>query len=220
MKSLTNQLFEESLGIIRIQTEVSDSEGLYHMADDGGCETEVGDFLYGLTKILKPKNVLTTGVYSGISDMYISQALEDNVRGTIWALEYEQAHINRARVLWEKTGLQHRILAILTNSLDYKPDRTYQLMFLDTEPGIRFAELVKFFPYLDEGGYVGIHDLPNNLCQGNFNPDHPEMRSYPYGDLPDQIIDWLKTDKLRMIHFPSPRGLTFFYKPKEGDYRP
>lgn len=81
------------------------------------------------------------------------------------------------------------------------------------------AQLVKFFPHVKEGGYIGIHDLPNTLCQGNVNPDHPEMKSYPYGDLPEQIVEWLKTDKLRMIHFPSPRGLTFLYKTKESDYK-
>lgn len=220
LKTITEQLIEASNGILKIQPEVRDETGYYHMQDDGAVEYEVGEFLYGLVRILQPKEVLSTGIYSGISDMYIAQGLLNNKHGKLTALEYEKTHIDRSVRLWSSVGVSEVIIPVHTSSLDYQLNAQYDLMFLDSEPQIRFAELVKFFPYLKEGGYVGIHDLPNTLCQGNINPDHPTMKSYPYGDLPDQIVEWLKTDKLRMVHFPSPRGLTFLYKTTEKDYRP
>lgn len=224
MKTITEQLVEASNGILKIQPEVRDETGFYHMFDDGGVEVEVGEFLYGLVRLLQPEKVLTTGIYTGISDLYIAQALKENGHGASTAIEIEGTHILRAKELWTRTGVfipgEYRLKVFHGSSLEFHAEDNIDLMFLDSEPGIRFTELVRFFPSLKEGGYVGIHDLPNSLCQGNVNPDHPEMKSYPYGDLPEQIKEWLKTDKLRMIHFPSPRGLTFFYKVKEGDYKP
>lgn len=57
------------------------------------------------------------------------------------------------------------------------------------------------------------------MCQGNINPDHPEMKSYPFGDIPAGMMELLKTGQLIKVHFPTPRGLVFFYKPKEDDYK-
>jgi predicted O-methyltransferase YrrM len=215
---MITKYFEERTGL-RTVPEVSDNTKSYSMYDDGGVEVEVGVLLFGLVRILKPSRVLTTGVYSGISDMYIAQGLKDNGFGKTTAIEFEQYHIDRALNLWEKAGVKDHIEVHKTSSLDFKPKEMYQFMFLDTEPQIRFAELEKFYPFLDDGGYVGIHDLPRTLCQGNINPDHPEMKSYPFGDVPPLMKELLQTGKLIKIHFPSPRGLVFFYKPKEDDYK-
>lgn len=226
MKSLTDQLVESSNGLLNKVPEIRDETGYYTMCDDGGVEHEVGNFLYGLVKILQPKHILETGTYTGVSALYMGQALKDNRHGDLVTLEVENTHKLRAEALWRNCEVAAEVTCELKTSLEYNDSRLiqagfeYDLLFLDSEPQYRFAELVKFFPYLKEGGYIGIHDLPNTLCQGNVNPDHPEMKSYPYGDLPEQIKEWLKTDKLRMIHFPSPRGLTFFYKTTEKDFRP
>lgn len=219
---LSNYLENKSGGILKIQPEISDLLGQYSMYDSGGTELCVSEYLWALVRLLKPEHILETGCYTGVSSLYMAQALKDNGFGNLLTLEIENTHKLRAENLWNSCGVSDYVKCILTPSLEYYElsNKQYDLIFLDSEPGIRFAELVRFFPYLKEGGYVGIHDLPNSLCQGNVNPDHPEMKSYPYGDLPEQIKEWLKTDKLRMIHFPSPRGLTFFYKPKENDYRP
>lgn len=221
MKSLTDQLVEASNGLLNKVPEVRDETGYYTMCDDGGVEHEVGNFIYGLVKVLQPEHILETGTYTGVSALYMGQALKDNGHGNLLTLEVEKTHQDRAEKLWMACGVGGYVTCKLTSSLEFwAHDTQYDLLFLDSEPQYRFAELVKFFPHLKEGGYIGIHDLPNSLCQGNINPDHPELKSYPYGDLPEQIKEWIKTDKLRMMHFPSPRGLTFFYKTKEGDYRP
>ncbi|HEX8965493.1 MAG TPA: class I SAM-dependent methyltransferase [Patescibacteria group bacterium] len=217
--NVTDYLVEKSGGMLNPVKEVRDDGREYKMQDDGGVELEVGEFLYGLTKLLKPQRVLTTGIYTGISDMYIAQALKENGFGNSTALEFEVSHLNRARELWKRVDVNHIIDSRLTPSLDFKSEGLYQLMFLDTEPNLRFHELVRFFPHLDEGGYVFIHDAPRNLTQGNVNPDHPEIESWPFGNLPEEIKQWVREDKLRPIHFPNPRGLVGFYRPHKDDYQ-
>lgn len=219
--NITDYLFDKAGGLITRHPEVRDNEKKgYEMADDGGVELEVGEFLYGLTRLIKPKHVLTTGIYTGISDMYIAQGLIDNHNGGFsTALEIDETHLKRAKELWLKTETSGVINPFLMKSLNFKPNKTYDLMFLDTEPQIRFQELVNFYPYLEPGGYVGIHDTPRNLCQGNVNPDHPEISSWPFGDLPVEIKNWLRDGDLVKIQFPNPRGLTFFYKQTKDDYK-
>jgi len=219
MSYLTTNLIEDSQGMLKIVPEVRDDGKGYLMFDDGGVEVEVGEFIYGMVKILKPVRVLTTGIYTGISDMYIAQALKDNEIGHSDAIEYESFHIERAKRLWQAVGVADRITPHHCSSLDFETTYQYQFMFLDTEPHLRFSELVRFYPNLDPGGYVFIHDLPPNLTQGNMNPDHPEYASWPFGPLPKDIIQWVWQDKLRVIHFPNPRGMVGFYKVKEDDYK-
>ena len=116
---MITKMFEDKLGIKTVP-EVSDPTGQYSMWDDGGCESDVGIFLYGFVRMLKPKRILSTGIYSGISDMYIAQALKDNGFGRTTALEYEQFHIDRARKLWEQMGVSPQITSINSASLTFQ----------------------------------------------------------------------------------------------------
>lgn len=221
MESITKQLFELGKGIIESKPEVTNP--LYSAADDGGVENETGEFLYGLVRILKPKHIFETGTFTGISSMFMAQALKDNniPDAEIFTCEISEYHKNRAEKLWQQVGVSQYIFCKLIESLKVEPARPdYDLLFLDSEPHLRFAELVKFFPYLKEGGYVLIHDLFGHLGQGGpINPDHPDIPNWPFGTLPEEIRFWLMHDQLRVMPIPAPRGLVLFYKTKEGDYK-
>lgn len=210
---ITKYFQEKGLKII-----VEPTNRLFKCVDDGGVEVETGEFLYGFIRRLKPQMVLSTGIYTGVSDLYIAQALKDNGFGETTALEFEQFHIARAKELWNKMGVGSFINPILTDSLKFEPKGRYQFMFLDTEPFLRFKELDKFYSYLDEGGYVFIHDMPRNFCQGNINPDHPDFKHWPVGEIPQNVIYWLKQGDLVEFHFGSARGLVGFYKVDKDDY--
>ena len=204
------------LNKLKTVTEVTDSR--FSMVDDGGVEIETGELIYGFVRRLKPTNCLSTGVYTGVSDLFIGQALKDNELGHLTAIEYEQIHIDRARKLWEEMGVSQQITSVKTDSLQFKPMRNYQFMFLDTELHLRFQELVNFYPNLDEGGYIFVHDMPRSLCQGNVNPDHPEIPNWPVGELPQEFIDLVKSGKLKSFYFAGARGLLGFYKPHPDDF--
>ncbi|MFA5937118.1 MAG: class I SAM-dependent methyltransferase [Candidatus Paceibacterota bacterium] len=214
--SITQELLWKANGLINANEEVSDPTKRYTMADSGGVELEVGEFLYGLVRVLKPNRVLTTGIYSGISDMYIARAMKDNGFGHSYAVEYEPQHIARAKKLWDAVGVSDVIDTFLMDSRNFVPEGKYELMFLDTEPQLRFGELERFLPYLVEGGFVGIHDLPRTFCQGNTVEG---MEHWPFGKFPEtlkeNITEWLTLSK---FHLPNPRGCVFFYKRHQEDY--
>ena len=204
--------------ILHEESEWSGNGTNYKAFNNAGLECEVGEFIYSLVRLLKPTYVLETGTHEGVGACYIGLALKDNGFGHLDTLEYIPELYERAAHRIDKTGVTYFVVPCLLSSLEFCCQHNYQMILLDTEPQIRFQELVRFYPYLDEGGYIFIHDLPRSLCQGNVNADHPEMKSWPFGDLPEEIKEWVRTDKLRVFHLPSPRGLVGFYKPYATDY--
>ncbi len=50
-------------------------------------DNKSGLFLYILCKIIKPENVVETGVAYGLSSMYILQALFENKKGTLYSID-------------------------------------------------------------------------------------------------------------------------------------
>ena len=54
---------------------------------DYSINSDSRKFLYYLCRILKPKNVIETGVAYGISSSYILQALEDNEFGNLYSID-------------------------------------------------------------------------------------------------------------------------------------
>lgn len=186
--------------------------------DDGGVETEVGEFLYGLVRMTKPERILETGLYSAISCMYMAAAVKDNEFGHIDTVEYEQEHIKRSKRRLIDTGLEKHVTVYQQDAREFVTSYMYDFMFLDTEPQIRFQELIKFYPSLKPGGFVFIHDLPRDMCQGNVNPDHPEIESWPWGNLPEEIKALVVSRDLTPWMFDTPRGLVGFYKKHKKDY--
>lgn len=191
----------------------------YTSFNDAGVETETGEFLYAMTRILKPTHALETGTHWGIGTAYIASALKDNTKGLLDTIEFLPEIYREAADRVQKLELTSQVRMHLQDVKDFEPKahgvNFYQLILLDTEPQTRFAELLKFFPYLDEGGFVFIHDLHRHMHQIR-NDEHGF--AWPYGPLPQEIKDLVTQGKLRPIHFPTPRGLTGFYKVAPGDY--
>src|SRR6185369_3261466 len=196
--------------------------GDFSSFNDAGIECETGEFLYALVRLLKPGRVLETGTHWGIGASYIGMGLKENDnKGTLDTIEFLPEIFDRAQQRILKLGLQNVVMQYLMDVKDFKPvdfnlgQDVYDLILLDTEPQTRFSELIKFFPNLREGGYVFIHDLHRHMHQIE-NEEHGF--AWPFGVIPRPILDMVKGGQLRPIHFPTPRGLTGFYKPSSEDF--
>lgn len=188
----------------------------YKSFNDAGVEVETGEFLYAMVRILKPENVLETGTHWGVGAAYLGQALKDNGHGFLDTIEFLPENHQRAKERFNQLGLGN-VIAHLSDARGFKPvDGTkYRLILLDTEPQTRFEELLHFFDYLEPGGFVFIHDLHRHMHQ---IPNEEHGFAWPFGIIPGPMRDLVKSGKLRPMHFPTPRGLTGFYKPNEEDY--
>ncbi len=188
----------------------------YTSFNDAGIETETGEFLYSMVRILKPKRVLETGTHIGVGAAYMGQALKDNNKGLLETIEFLPEIYDRANKRIADLELNLWVELHFGDVGKFDPSTMkYQLILLDTEPQTRFAELVKFYDNLDEGGFVFIHDLHRHMHQ---IPNEEHGFAWPFGPVPEQIKTWVKEDKLRPFHFPTPRGLSGFYKVSKDDY--
>lgn len=184
--------------------------------NDAGIEVETGEFLYAFTRLLKPDRVLETGTHWGVGASYMGMALKDNNKGYLDTFEFLPPIYEKACENIKKIGLQGIVRVRLLDVAKLDLPEKYKLILLDTEPQTRFAELLQFYDNLEPGGFVFIHDLHQHMHQ---IPNEEHGFAWPYGKLPEGIINLVKKDKLRPFHFSTPRGLTGFYKPHENDYK-
>lgn len=184
--------------------------------NDAGIECETGEFLYGLTRLLKPDNVLETGTHWGVGACYMGLALKDNNKGRLDTIEFLPEIHRQASERVERVGLSDIVTLHLTDATLFDPgEKRYGLILLDTEPQTRFQELVRFEPYLLEGGFLFIHDLHPHMHQ---IPNEEHGFAWPFGRIPEAMKSLVISGRLKPMHFATPRGFTGFYKPRREDY--
>ena len=81
-------------------------EGDYFAFNSGGVETAVGEFLFGLIKIVRPERVCETGTHKGISTAYMGLALKENQKGNLETIEFDQQWWKEAEELWRKLEIE------------------------------------------------------------------------------------------------------------------
>lgn len=206
---------------IPLQTKKeSESWGDYEAFNSGGVEKEVGELLYAFARILKPHHILDLGTHKGISAAYLGMACRDNGVGLVDTVEYDQAHWDDAKRLWNQMSLDDYIFQYKCSVDEFNTDGVmYGLMLIDTEPATRWGQLERFYTQLHPGGYVFLHDLPRGFCIGNVNPDHPDKKNWPWGEIPNRIEQLMKDRLLIPFHLPNPRSMCGFYKARSDDYQ-
>ena len=192
------------------------TDGRYVCNNTGGVELEVGEFLYGLVRMMKPALILETGTHQGIASLYMAAGLKKNGSGRLNTIEWEGTHLKKAKERWTVFNVNEFITSFLISSSDFETQEMYDIILLDTEPNLRFGELLRFEKNLNEGGLIMIHDLSGGMCQ----VDNKELGfGWPFGKLPEEIVELVKKDNLRPFHFATPRGLTCFYRPRDNDFK-
>ncbi len=202
---------------IHNEGEWSKTLSTYSAWNSGGVECEVGEFLYGFLRMTKPEYVLETGTHLAIGASFMGFALKDNFRGHLDTAEFIPEIHAQAVERIHKMGLDDYVTCHFLDVKDMPVQHNYQFILLDTEPQTRFAEFLKFYPYLDEGGYMFIHDLGRGMNQ-NESPGLP-FWGWPFGKIPEEMRQLMKDGKVRPFHFSTPRGLTGLYKVSKEDYK-
>lgn len=183
----------------------------YHMFNTGGVEAEVGEFLYGMVRMIQPSLVLETGTHLGISSVYLGLALKENGHGKLITIEFNPPFYLMAQALFEHLEISSQVELVRGKVERWDPgDRVFDLAFLDTEPSFRFGEMLKFYPNIKEGGLILIHDLHANLGL-SFSPQESRQVS-AFGDFREKIGYLIEEHAIQTVSFPSPRGLTMFQK--------
>lgn len=186
--------------------------------NDAGLEAEVGEFLYGFIRVLKPEWILETGSHVGVGAGYLGYALRYNKKGHLDTVEFLPELNKQARERVGKLGLSTYVTCHFGDVKDFVPQngKLYDFILLDTEPQTRFAEFEKFYPYLKEGGFLFIHDLHRHMHQ---IPNEEHGFAWPFGKIPQFLNERVHDGSVKPFHLPTPRGLTGFYRVSSNDYK-
>lgn len=190
----------------------------YHNFNNGGFGCEMGEFLYGFIKITKPEHILEAGTQWGIASSYMGLACKHNNFGNVTTLDpfMDEDSIERFSHITEKLELTDIVKHVSIKSLDFQPNKNYDLVFLDTEPFIKFQEVKKYFNYINPSGYIIMHDANRNLSWNCINTDKPDYKHWPLGDFRSSLGPLLKLNKIQIISFPGARDTLILQKKDEN----
>jgi hypothetical protein len=159
-------------------------EGRWEVADNLASETELGEFLYGLVRMLKPALVVETGTYKGHTAFKLGRAVRDNIYGKAVSCDIADQVIERNN----PPGLYPLFEFRLCSSLDLPELREADVVFSDSgDHEIRKAE----YQLTKPGCVFVIHD-----CWGHTDKE-------PLGQ-------WVK-DQGGLV-FPAGRGFGILIK--------
>jgi predicted O-methyltransferase YrrM len=150
--------------------------------DDG--DPRLGRLAWCLTRHLRPRTIVETGVGRGLTTRVLLEALERNGGGHLWSIDLPPL---LERGLAEETGaavpesLHHRWTLLRGSSRRRLPGLVAELGEIDlfvhdslhTTRNVRF-ELSQVWPALRPAGAALIDDVEKNAATGEFLRAHPE----------------------------------------------
>ncbi len=135
----------------------------WHMYDSMTAEVEVLDFLKAIVTTIKPKLVVETGTFSGLSTLRIAEGLKANGFGRVITCEYDPKVFAAARERFASSGLSEWIDARNESSLQMKVDGRIDLLFCDSDAPIRGQEVRHFLPQVNPYGLILMHDASSAM---------------------------------------------------------
>ncbi len=160
------------------------------MYDSRTAESEILDLILALVRLAKPAHVLETGTWLGLSSCAIARGLVANGFGDLTTLEGDPEIHRVACDNIERSGLRDVVDARLCSSLEFAPDRKYDMAVFDSEGLARLNEFRRLRPWLKAGATVIFHDTAPH-CQGVIGA----------------IVALLKEGAIHGVNFATPRGV-------------
>ncbi len=184
----------------RATTECPEPER-WRMYDSMTAEFEVLEFLRGLITTVKPKLVVETGTFSGVSTLWIAEGLKINGGGKVITCENDAAVFASARQRIEQSGLGEWIEARNESSLEMVVEGTVDVLFSDSDLPLREQEVRKFLPQMTPHGLILMHDASSHLKV-----------------VREAALRLEQEGLISMVFLPTPRGLVIAQK-REGRER-
>lgn len=167
----------------------------WRMVDSMTAEAEVLEFLQTFTTTIKPRLVVETGSFLGVSTIWIAQGLRANGFGKIISCEFDPVVFGKAQEKIAASGLSEWIELRNESSLDMKVEGQIDVLFSDSDMPIRSAEVKRFLPQINPHGAILIHDASSHLKT-----------------VRDAAKELEAEGLLSCIYLPTPRGLVIAQK--------
>jgi predicted O-methyltransferase YrrM len=135
----------------------------WSMYDSMTAEAEVLEFLRTLVTTVKPKLIVETGVFMGVSTIWLAEGLKSNGFGKIISCEFDPIVFKKAAERIAQSGLAEWIELRNESSLEMHIDGQIDILFSDSDMDIRAQEVKRFLPQINSVGLVLMHDASSHL---------------------------------------------------------
>lgn len=162
----------------------------WSMLDSMTAEVEVLELLATLVTTLKPELVVETGSFLGVSTEWIARALERNGRGKVVSCEFDPVVYARAKERLEGGAWGRWVDLRNESSLEMRVEGRIDLLFSDSDPDLREAEVRRYLPQMSPHALIVIHDASSHLKT-----------------VREAALAMEREGLLRVLLLPTPRGL-------------
>lgn len=135
----------------------------WHMFDGMTAEVEVLEFLRAVVTTVKPRLVVETGTFLGVSTLWIAEALKQNRFGKVITCEFDPLVFAKGKEKIDASGLGGWIECHNQSSLELKVKGTIDLLFSDSDMPVREQEVRRFLPQMTPHGLILMHDASSHL---------------------------------------------------------
>jgi predicted O-methyltransferase YrrM len=135
----------------------------WSMIDSMTAEVEVLEFIATLVTTIKPRLVVETGSFLGVSTEWIARGLERNGFGRVISCEFDPVVYAKAKERMDASPLRQFIELRNESSLEMKIDGEIDLFFSDSDMPVREAEVKRFLPQINPNGVILMHDASSHL---------------------------------------------------------
>ena len=137
----------------------------WSMIDSMTAEVEVLEFIATLVTTIKPRLVVETGSFLGVSTEWIARGLERNgdEAAKVVSCEFDTVVFAKAKERIEASPLRRWIELRNESSLEMQVEGTIDLLFSDSDIQIREAEVKRFLPQMNGNGVILMHDASSHL---------------------------------------------------------
>jgi predicted O-methyltransferase YrrM len=170
----------------------------WSMIDSMTAEVEVLELLATLVTTVKPRLVVETGSFLGVSTEWIARGMERNGFGKVISCEFDPLVYARAKERLAGSPLSRFIELRNQSSLEMTVDGIIDLFFSDSDMPIREQEVKRFLPQINPNGLILMHDASSH---------HKVVR--------DAARSMEVEGLLSVVFLPTPRGLVIA-QPRAG----
>lgn len=135
----------------------------WSMYDSMTAEVEVLEFLRCIVTTTKPKLVVETGTFMGVSTLWLAEGLKQNGFGRIVTCEFDPQVFATAKQRIEASELAPWIEMRNESSLEMRVEGTIDLLFSDSDMPVREQEIRRFLPQINPHGLILMHDASSHL---------------------------------------------------------
>lgn len=129
---------------------------LWSMFDTRTPEAETLDFLYALTRLIKPSAAFESNTWLGLTTCAVAKAMHANGFGEITTLENNaDVHASALKNIANE-GYTSFVKAILANELPFSPEKQFELAIFNADDDLQVRRFLQFREYLKDGSIVVI----------------------------------------------------------------